>query len=101
MDDKKPTIQGLFEGLFSTLDHLAGANAAHQLILARLLIDSISKEKKPLSAISTMHRDLMSEVGGFCRGSDHKAGHRIRSEVREEIDAIVRLVRDGLKQPGD
>ena len=79
---------------------LAGASLAHQILIARLLVGVLKKNPRPLGAVDAFEREIMADVSALLAEADDAEGLEIRGRVRDEMAAIVQLLRDGLSQLG-
>ena len=79
---------------------LAGASLAHQILIARLLVGVLKDKPKPLGAVDAFEREIMADVSALLADADDAEGLEIRGRVRDEMAAIVQLLRDGLSQLG-
>jgi hypothetical protein len=79
---------------------VAGAPLAHQLLIARLLVGLLKDKPDPLAHLDVFEREIMADVAALLVDADHAEGPEMRARVREEMAAIVQLLRDGLRQLG-
>ena len=79
---------------------VAGAPLAHQLLIARLLVGLLEDKPDPLAHLDVFEREIMADVAALLVDADHAEGLENRARVREEMAAIVQLLRDGLRQLG-
>lgn len=78
---------------------LSGAPLAHQLLIARLLVGLLKDKPAPPAHLDAFEREVMADVAALPVDADHAEG-QIRAPVRQEMAAIVQLLRDGLRQLG-
>ena len=76
---------------------LTGAPPAHQLLIARLLAGLLKDKPDPLAHLDVFEREIMADVAALPVDADHAEGLEIPARVREEMAAIVQLLRDGLR----
>jgi len=77
---------------------LAGASLAHQIVIARLLVGALKVRPDPLAAVDEFEREVMADVSALLADADDVEALEIRTRVRDEMAAIVQLLRDGLRQ---
>jgi hypothetical protein len=82
------------------MPRLAAAPLAHQLLTARLLVGLLKDKPDPLVHLDVFEREIMSDVAALLVDADRAEGLDIRARIREEMAAIVQLLRDGLRQLG-
>jgi hypothetical protein len=87
-------------GSGQAIRRLAGTALAHQLIISRILADLLKDKLDPQNAVDAFERDLMGDVAALQADADDAEGLEIRARVRDEMIAIVGLLRDGLRQLG-
>lgn len=79
---------------------LSGAPLADQLLIARLRLGPLKGKPDPLADLDVFEREIMAEVAALPVDADHAEELEIRARIREEMAAIVQLLRDGLRQLG-
>jgi len=78
----------------------AGAPFDHQLLMVPSLVGVLKDKLDPLAYLDVFERELFADVAALLVDADHAEGLEIRAQVREEMAAIVQLLRGGLRQLG-